>query len=85
MMKSKLITFSFMVCVFCVISEKYVPPPRHTSYFKENSVFMSVQNWNSNTLFKKKFQVSDLLLFSRKQLLSLETTSETVPAYGAVT
>lgn len=36
-------------------------------------MFRTVQNWNSNALFREKSQVSNLLLFSLKQLYSLET------------
>ena len=65
LMKSNLLLF-FSV-LFGVVSKRYLPNPRHKSYFKEFLVFKPVQNWSSNALFREKSQVSDLLLFSLKQ------------------
>lgn len=42
--------------IFGVPSKKYLPDPRHKSYFKELLVFKLVLNQNSNALFRENPQ-----------------------------
>lgn len=42
--------------IFGVLSKKYLPDPRHKSYFKELLVFKLVLNQNSNALFRENPQ-----------------------------